>query len=1042
MRKIIVMFLVAVNALLYAQQINIPRIEQMPNSPSPYVMRDWKAVAKGYDSLVFNFNLSGDYLPLGWMNSNTVNYTTHNSFGLDSYVGTNNNHSGEGINVLPAVVGASLVGIDKSNQAGTNWVLYCEEYFNKKNKENVYLNSPGSTSGSDWWYNTMPNIFFYQLYDMYRNTGDFSFQFTSVADRWLQAVKTMGGKATPWDWPNMDYRAWYLSTMTPNAQGVHEPEASGAIAWLLYNAYIETGNSSYRMGAEWAMEFLNLYYSNPSYELQLPYGVLTAARMNAELNTNCDLEKMMNWCFNVGPLRSWGSIIGSWGGYDVSGLIGEVSSNDYAFSMNGFEQVGALVPVARYDKRYARAIGKWVLNVANASRLFYPKCLQDYNQDSKEWSVKYDPNSYIAHEAIHKKGPGNISPYATGDAIAGGWANTNLSLYSSSHVGILGAVIDTTNIEKILKLDLLKTDYFHVKAYPTYLLYNPYNTEKAIVFNAGDGYHDIYNPVTNNYLAKNATGNIQLTIPSDAAIIAVITPANGILTNKQNKIYINDVIVDYKVNASYSDYPPRIKGISAGVNSAFPGDSLDVYCTAEIRTSDALSYKWECSNGALKGTGTVVNWKAPLQNGKYFVKCTVSDTKGSSTVDSAFIDVVDRPHSIPSINSVKAKPGKILPGAKCEVACTATDSGNSALTYYWNASAGVLTGSGAKVQWSAPNTKGNYYVSCKVQNAFGESVTDSVSISVREYSKTINRNPIAFYPFNGNANDESGNNNNGAVYGPVLVNDRKGNNYSAYSFNGTDAYINVTNNQALNFRDTIIINYWMNISELFQREAFPISHGSWENRWKISITNNKIRWTIKTDKGVKDLDSKTILEIGKYYNVAAYYDGSDMEIYVNGELDNFTSYSGRLNTTTYDLTIGQILPANKQYNFKGILDDIRIYDYALIPEEIAAIYTGTTSIGSQEQNSIPEKTMLFQNYPNPFNPSTVIKYQVAKNSNVTIKIFDVMGRDIATLVNDWKPAGEYSITFHPEKSNLASGIYFYKLQADNYSFVKKLILLH
>ena len=78
-----------------AQQINIPRIELMPNQPAPYEMRDWKQVAAGYDSLVFDFNLTGQYLPLIWLNTNTINYPNHNSFGLHTVVGTNSPGSSE-----------------------------------------------------------------------------------------------------------------------------------------------------------------------------------------------------------------------------------------------------------------------------------------------------------------------------------------------------------------------------------------------------------------------------------------------------------------------------------------------------------------------------------------------------------------------------------------------------------------------------------------------------------------------------------------------------------------------------------------------------------------------------------------------------------------------------------------------------------------------------------------------------------------------------------------------------------------------------------
>ncbi|MCK4579514.1 MAG: laminin G, partial [Candidatus Marinimicrobia bacterium] len=214
-----------------AGQINIDRIDAMPNLPQPYLMRDWKSVAIGYDSLVFDLSLTGQHLPLVWINDNGVNYD-HSSFGLHTFVGTYSQSNAEAINVLPAVIGATLVGIDKSDQNDNNWVLGCEEFFNRRPAENVYLNGPTATSGNDWWYDVMPNVFFYQLNYLYPGTGDFNYQFTSVADQWLRAVEAMGGTATPWHQASMNYRGWYLSNMTPNADGVREPESAGSIAWL------------------------------------------------------------------------------------------------------------------------------------------------------------------------------------------------------------------------------------------------------------------------------------------------------------------------------------------------------------------------------------------------------------------------------------------------------------------------------------------------------------------------------------------------------------------------------------------------------------------------------------------------------------------------------------------------------------------------------------------------------------------------------------------------------------------------------------------
>jgi len=79
-------------------------------------------------------------------------------------------------------------------------------------EENVYLNAPVTSSGSDWWYDVMPNIFFYQLYSLYPHTGDFDRQFKTVADRWLEAIYAMGGRTAPWSHPSLEHRGWYLAS--------------------------------------------------------------------------------------------------------------------------------------------------------------------------------------------------------------------------------------------------------------------------------------------------------------------------------------------------------------------------------------------------------------------------------------------------------------------------------------------------------------------------------------------------------------------------------------------------------------------------------------------------------------------------------------------------------------------------------------------------------------------------------------------------------------------------------------------------------------
>jgi len=102
---------------------------------------------------------------------------------------------------------------------------------------------------------------------------------------------------------------------------------------------------------------------------------------------------------------------------------------------------------------------------------------------------------------------------------------------------------------------------------------------------------------------------------------------------------------------------------------------------------------------------------------------------------------------------------------------------------------------------------------------------------------------------------------------------------------------------------------------------------------------------------------------------------------------------------------------------------------------LSEMVTGITVIHPQS----PTQFLLKQNYPNPFNPSTVISYQIASLDKVCLKVYDLLGREISTLVNEVKSAGSYTVTFNA--LNLPSGVYFYRLQTGTFTETKKLVLL-
>jgi len=102
------------------------------------------------------------------------------------------------------------------------------------------------------------------------------------------------------------------------------------------------------------------------------------------------------------------------------------------------------------------------------------------------------------------------------------------------------------------------------------------------------------------------------------------------------------------------------------------------------------------------------------------------------------------------------------------------------------------------------------------------------------------------------------------------------------------------------------------------------------------------------------------------------------------------------------------------------------------------INIGLTDVQSKDQE-LPTDFSLSQNYPNPFNPSTTIKFGLPKESNVVLKVYNILGEEVATLVNNVMPAGYHIINFDATK--LASGMYIYRIQASDFVQVKKMLLM-
>jgi hypothetical protein len=1027
------LLVLTVSALAQVEQLNIARVQQMPNIPSPYLMRNWKEVATHYDQLIFSTGTTGQHLPLINTKPTGVNYPELSPILLQTYVGTNSANQAEAINIIPAIVSGALMNIDKSNQGGINWVSKTKEFFNKSNGENVFLNGYLTNSGGDWWYDVMPNIFFYQLYTRYPTETGFHEQFISVADRWLEAVNAMGGKTTPWTLPQMNYRAWNLMTMTGNTDGVKEPEAAGGIGWLLYHAYLTTGKTKYLDGAQLCIEYLSNLTSNPSYELQLPYGTFIAAKMNAELGTTYDISKMLNWNFDRSPSRGWGAIVGTWNGSAVDGLIGEAndSGNDYAFALNGFQQAAALVPMIKYDKRFARAIAKWVLNLANASRFFYSQYLPQTSQDDYTWSSTYDPQSIIAYEALKEKNTfnNNIPLYGTGDAKRNSWAQTNLSLYSSSSVGYLAAIVEPSDVEGILLLDVNKTDFFTDDIYPSYVIYNPHPTNKPVTLQLPSGSHDIYDAISESILVANATGTAQINIKSDEAVILVYIPSGSDLAPQNGKLYSGDKVIDHRYGYNFSA-SLRIKSLAVTDTLVEFNQQVPVYVATENANADAI-YNWY-SNGDIISSSSTPSfiWTVPTIPGTSVLLLEVA-SGGQSVSDSILFNVVDDLPAAPVVNAIATDKRWYIIGSPAVITCQATDQQDTPdqLTYEWSVSSGnIVTQTGATLTWQAPAVAGVYEITCKVTDRNAMSTTEKKLVLVKPMSLTETP-AFIYYPLDGDSKDYSGNHRDATSAGVDPVPDVRGETDKAYLFNSGSDIIYLPNNSDLNFQNAITLSFWVNLDALAE-ESFIISHGSWEERWKVSVTPDRyLRWTVKTSTGTKDLDSSFPLEFGHFYHFSVSYSGYSLELYADGELDTFSAHSGLMSTTTKSLTLGRKDENVTRYSFFGTLDEVRIYNAALSPDEVGALDTTWNTVVT----GLPEVDADIHLYPNPSHG-----YFYISSTNIEhikhVSIFDVNGRAVDHAIQ--RSGDDLLVTIQ----NQFAGLLVLKIQTGDSVFHKKILL--
>lgn len=543
--------LILISFSVFAEQIPMATTERMSQFPEDYSVIDYKKLALDFDRIVFDFKANNQYWPLVWKDETRVNFDEP-MIGLYTTIGDVrqgetrvNGTFHESLANMGAVLGASLVGIDKSKQE-YDYVSMLRNYFNRTSGWEIFQNNTNPLAGSqgggyarDWWYDVYPNVLFFAIYDLYPETKGFTDLARSVADKFYDADKILAG--------NYFFSYFDYAEMKPKMNWVcAQPDAAAGHSWVLYSAFQKFGDEKYLEGARSALAALEGNTINPSYEVLMPFGALMAAKLNALHGDKFDVEKLLHWSLEGTAVcrEGWGVLTGEWNGFDISGIVGStVDHGGYGFLMNTYDMAWPLLPLVRYDERFADAIGKWALHAVNAGKYFYPEFMPDDHQTLPE--LKALTKGVVAYEGIaksstHEEYAHLLAPVAQGDGpkwVEGNPPVTQFSVYGSAHAGFFGGTVETTNVPGILSLDCLKTDFFHGPAYPTRLYFNPHTEQKVVKLEAGR-YYDL--------ISKTILAGDSVSINSRTSRVLVKIPTNGKVTKTGTRLLVDGIVVDYR----------------------------------------------------------------------------------------------------------------------------------------------------------------------------------------------------------------------------------------------------------------------------------------------------------------------------------------------------------------------------------------------------------------------------------------------------------------------------------------------------------------
>ncbi len=485
---------------------------QMPMIPEDYEFINYYDLAKRYNEMAFNL---GGY-ELGFIDKSYYNVVT-NSFGMHTYAEDDTTiETSQAINTLAALISATLVNPDSiSEEKLSEYVKMIETYYNVENGEGLMLNYPLSdTTSLSFWEDIYPGLLYFILMDKYDATVNSDDILKNTADRWYDVVMQLGGEDGNLD---LSYTGYDFVQGEPYDNGEWvEPDAAAGIALMQYYAYEKFQDKKYLSASFMCMDYLDNFLRHPGYEMLYLYLPYLSARLNATQRQTYDTAKYVDWFFNESDLRENYGMFASNVGF---GLMGDtVKYGGTADALSSIVGATAIVPMLKYDQRYAREVGRYLLHFTNEYKHFYPQYLDPDMQTDADISKRYD--DLIPYEKL------NITEdilYGFGEGEA-----TNLSVVAGSYIGMLGAMISETNVDGILRVNLNTNDYYS-DDYESYLLFNPYDETKTLQYDiATEGNVSLYDTVSQSFIEEKTSGTVEIEIdPNEAVIIVEIVEPDG-----------------------------------------------------------------------------------------------------------------------------------------------------------------------------------------------------------------------------------------------------------------------------------------------------------------------------------------------------------------------------------------------------------------------------------------------------------------------------------------------------------------------------------